>query len=336
MKISRLTTLFSVLLVCIYFFVSSCKKKDEVEVIETITNNPTAVIPIDSSHQTTRSTDATNLQGETSQAMDDANAAMGDVSTTRSVTNICGLYSIDSSTTATTGLIILHYDGTTNCYGKKKSGAIRIQLPTSNGHVVPFSTPNVTATITFDNYKVTTISTGNYVTLAGSISMKNLTSNAFLTLFFLNQPVYHSVRMNVSAQFSEGGVITSATWNAKIKRTLTFAANSNKLNLSFSGDSLTTINTDPVNLAFWGTNRFGEAYTIDMPEAFSYDISNNNNCTFVPLTGEFHFRWSTHLLKLEYGRDYPSGNVATGCPTGYKLSWVNSQNQPAYIVLPYY
>lgn len=336
MKTSRLTTVFSILIVCLYFFVASCKKKDEVAALQTVTNNPTVVMPVDSSHQTTRSTDATNLEGETSQAMDDANAAMGDVATTRNITNICGLSSIDSSTAATTGLIILYYNDTSNCGGKKKSGSIRIQLPTSNGHVVPFSTQNVTATITFDNYKVTTISTGNSVALAGSIAMKNLTSNAYITLLWFNQPVEHKVRMNVSAQFNEGGVITNATWNATIKRTLTFTSIYNKLNLSFEGDSSITINTTPVNLAFWGTNRFGEAYTIDMPSAFSYDISNNNNCTLVPLSGEFDFRWSTNLLKLNYGLNYPSGTLATGCPTGYSLSWRISQNDSTSIVLPYY
>jgi hypothetical protein len=297
---------------------TGCKKKEE----ETPT--PPSTSSIGTTQQTQRASDQTDLETESNQAMDDANSAMSEISTTRDIQSICGM-TYDSSTTATTGIITLTYDGTV-CSGKKREGTITIQLPVQGGQVVRFSTAGAVAQLTFTNYKITYVATNKSITINGTHTVKNVNQGGLLELIWLSTPIVHKVKANIHVEYQDG---TECTWNAKKIRT--FSNNGGIIKATIEGD--TAIGGYP-GTAFWGVNRYGDNYFIDAEVPFSYDLVNSNNCIFKPLTGKINFRWSTYLLTLTYGVN-SDGLAASGCPYGYKFNWVDANNTPQQIILPY-
>lgn len=297
--------------------IAGCKKEEEAPVVPPVTSAENA-------SQTTRASDQSNTENESNQAMDEANSAMGEVSTTRSVQS-CGM-TIDSTYKAS-GKLILNYDGT-SCSGKIRTGSITIQLPFSNGIITTWSTIGATATLTFNNYKVTYVSNNKSLTFNGTHSVTNVNGGGWLQLYF-GTPIVHKVRANMQLTFDDG---TTRTWMAAEKRTLSYNNVTEVLKASTIGD--TTLGGH-VSVAFWGVNRIGESFIIDMPTAFSYDINNPiTNCIYKPLTGVIVHYGVVHSLTLTYGVD-ASGYATTSCPFGYKFSWTDGNGANQQIILPY-
>ena len=301
------------------FVIAGCKKKDD----PAPTPNPTNNTSTETTQQTLRSSDHSNVDNESNQAMDEANTAMSEVSTTRGVQSVCGAV-IDSSQKAM-GIIKLNYDSTIVCSGKKRGGQIVIQLPYSSGTITTWSTQGAVATLTFNNYKVTYVSTGKKLTFNGTHSVKNENGGGWVELYFLGQPIVYKVRANMEITFEDG---TTRSWHSAIKRTLENV--SGVLKSSVISDTSTT---DYPSLAFWGVDRYGEEFYIDMPTDFSYKIVDPANCIFKP-TGQLFFHWSTKVLHITYGVN-ADGTVATTCPYGYKFEWTDLQGTPQQIVVSY-
>lgn len=299
------------------FLIAGCKKEEEPTV-------PPVVAPAENAGQTQRASDQSNTENESNQAMDEANSAMGNVSTTRGVQS-CGM-TIDS-TDKNIGKITLNYDGTA-CSGKIRTGSITVQLPFSNGVITTWSTIGATATLTFNNYKVTYVSNNKSLTFNGTHSVTNVNGGGWLQLY-LGTPIVHKVRANMQLTFDDG---TTRTWMAAEKRTLNYNNVTEVLKASTIGD---TIISGHANVAFWGINRIGESFIIDMPTAFSYDINNPiTNCIYKPLTGVIVHYGVAHSLTLTYGVD-ASGYPTTSCPFGYKFSWTDGNGANQQIILPY-
>lgn len=311
-------TVIGAIIVC--FALAGCKKKEE----ETPTPTPPAS-SIGTTQQTQRASDQTDMETESNQAMDDANSAMSEISTTRGIQATCGM-TYDSSTTATTGIITLTYDGTV-CSGKKREGTITVQLPVQGGQVVRFSTAGAVAQLTFTNYKITYVSTNKSVTINGTHTVTNVNQGGLAALLLFSTPIIHKVKANIHAEYQDG---TECTWNAKKIRT--FTNNGGIIKATVEGD--TTIGGYS-GTAFWGVNRYGDNYYIDAEVPFSYDLVNNStNCVFKPLTGKINFRWSTYLLTLTYGVN-SDGTAASDCPYGYKFNWLDANNLDQQIILSY-
>ncbi|MCE9538829.1 MAG: hypothetical protein K8R85_06380 [Bacteroidetes bacterium] len=299
-----------------FFIITGCKKEEE--------PIPPTVAPTENASQTTRASDQSNTENESNQAMDEANSAMGAVSTTRSVQS-CGM-TIDS-TYKSIGKIILNYDGPA-CSGKKRTGSITVQLPYSNGVITTWSTAGATATLTFNAYKVTYVSNNKSLTLNGTHKVTNVNGGGWLQLYF-GTPIVHKVRADMQLTFDDG---TTRTWQSAAKRTITYNNTTEVLKSLSAGD---TIISGHNNVAFWGVNRIGENFIIDMPTAFTYDINNPiTNCIYKPLTGVIVHYGVAHSLTLTYGVD-ASGYATTSCPFGYKFSWTDGQGANQQIILAY-
>lgn len=300
------------------FIITGCKKKEE--------EAPVPVVPSENASQTQRVSDQSNTENESNQAMDEANSAMGNVSTTRS-TQSCGM-TIDSSLKAQ-GKLTLNYDGST-CSGKIRTGSITIQLPYSGGVITTWSTAGATATLTFNNYKVTYVATNKSLTFNGTHSVTNVNGGGWIQLY-LGTPIIHKVRANMQLTFDDG---TTRTWMAAEKRTITYNNVSEVLKASTIGD---TAIGGHLNVAFWGTNRVGESFIIDMPTAFSYDLNNpSTNCIYKPLTGVIVHYGVLHSITLTYGVDANGVIVTPGvCPFGYKFSWTDAQGANQQLILAY-
>jgi len=312
----------SIVAICFaIFIISGCKKKEEEAPA------PTPVPTTDgSTQQSQRASDQSSFENETNQAMDDANSALQGVSTTRGVQVYCNM-TIDSSQKAI-GKLTLNFNGL-DCSGmKNRTGAIVIQLPYNGSTVTTWSTAGATASLTFNNYTVTYVSNNKSIIFNGTHSVTNVNGGGWLTLY-LGTPIVHKVRADMQLTFDDG---TTRIWKAAKKRTLTYIGG--VLKVTMAGD---TVIGSYNNVAFWGVNRMGENFTVDVPTAFSYDMVNpGTNCTYKPLTGVIVHYGVAHVLTLTYGVDTNGNSVTPGtCPYGYKISWVDGQGATQQAVLSY-
>lgn len=314
------------------FTISSCKKEAEPAPIVT----PPTVSPTDSTSQTTRASDQTNVENESNQAMDEANDALVGVSTTREVQATCG-YTIDSSQ-KTFGKIKLIYDGLTNCNGKVRSGSIDIKLPYDGTNITKWSAVGAIASLTFNNYKVVYVANNKSLLLNGWHSMKNQTGGGWIQLAMGNT-IIHIIKSRMFISFNGG---TAIEWNSAKKRTLTYTGifPNGLLKATMAGDTLTYVgSTCYTHVAMWGVNPMGDHFVIDVPTDFSYDIINpinSNTCNFKPLTGVLKYYGIAFAITLTYGVDQYGFAVTPGvCPWGYKIDWEDNNQHFITAKIPY-
>ncbi len=298
--------------------ITGCKKADSPAPVPA-TPAPTYT----SSQQTQRANDQSNVENQCNTAMDDANTAMQNCSRTRHTETVCNL-TVDTSL-ASQGKITLNYNGNDCSNLTSRTGSIVIQLPYNNNTVTTWTTAGAVAKLTFNNYKVTRLSDNKSITYNGFHSIKNVNGGGAVQLM-LGSTILHQIRANMVITFDDG---TTRTW--QIAKTRTFTNVSGLVTATVAGDS--TFSTY-VHAAVWGTNRLGQAFTVDMPTAFSYYMLGSV-CLYRPLTGVVIDYVPSNTLTLTYGVDF-LGNPATGCPFGYKFAWMDANNVQQHIVIPYY
>ena len=307
------TTLFAV------FIIAGCKKTET----PAPTTNPPAMV--DGTQQTQKASDQSDAENGSNQAMDDCNSALQDVSTTRSIeTTFCNM-TIDS-TYKSIGKLILNYTGNDCNNVTSRTGTITIQLPYNGNTITTWSTPGATASLTFDNFKVTNLANNKYIIYNGIHYVTNVNGGGFLQLY-MGTSIIHKVRACMQLTFPDS---TTRSWNVAEKRTLSSVSQSGIVKATTEGDTIIGIHN---HVAFWGVNRIGEAFTVDMPTPFSY-MAFGTTCLFKPKTGVIVFYGVSHTITLTYGVD-ANGNATTACPYGYKFSWTDINNNPQQIVLSY-
>ncbi len=302
--------------------ITGCKKEDAPA--------PAPVTPVTANgstvQQTQKASDQTTFENECDRAMDDAVDAMLACSTTRDVQAICNV-TVDTSL-ASQGKITLIYTGN-DCFNlTSRTGSIVIQLP-YNGTITTWSTAGSKAILTFINYKVTRLSDNKSLTFNGFHSIKNVNGGGLIQLL-LGSTIVHQVRADMVITFDDG---TTRTWMVAKTRTFTNTTPGlGPIKKIIAGD--TTFGSF-VNAAIWGTNRLGQPFTVDIPTAVVTNIAGLSTCLFKPYTGVVISYTTTFTLTLTYGVDINGTVVTSGCPYFYKFSWIDSNNVPQQVVLPY-
>ena len=298
----------------IALLITGCKKEEETPITPTTTPTNTTT----NTQQTQRSTDQSNVDGESSMAMDDANNILMDVSTTRGVQEICGA-TIDSSLKAQ-GQITVNYDGTTACGGKIRYGSIIIKLPydSTTTTITRWSEAGCVAKIYFNNYKVQYVANNKWVKFLGYATAKNVNGGGIVELI-LGTPIVHEIRADLDVYFDDG---TDGEW--KIAKTRTFSYNLGKVKVEITGD--TTAN-GYTNVAMWGVTRYDDNFTLNVSTPITYYVYGDP-CLFKP-KGVLNLYVLSNPITLTYGVD-ANGAVTTSCPYGYKCSWSGGDVVVAY------
>ncbi len=277
-----------------------------------------------SSQQTQKASDQNTFENECNRAMDDATNAMQDCSTTRSVQTVCNM-TVDTSLAAQ-GKITLNYTGNDCLNLTSRTGSIVIQLPYNGTTLTTWTTMGAKAILTFNNYKVTRLSDNKSLTFNGFHSIKNVTGGGVIQLL-MGTTIIHQIRANMQITFDDG---TNRTW--LVAKTRTFSNTLGVIKATIAGD--TTFGTY-TQAAVWGTNRLGQPFTIDMPTSFSYNIIGSL-CIYRPLTGVVVDYTPSFTFTITYGVDMSGNAVVPGvCPFGYKISWIDINNAPQQVILPY-
>ena len=295
---------------------TACKKKSD-----------TTPAIDDAAQQALSASDQSRVETESNQSLDEANAALDGISSTRSATSFPCNATVDSSAKAA-GLIKLHYNGNNCANTKSRTGEIDIQLPynSSTNTVTRWSVAGSSITLTYINFKVTYLSDNKSLTFNGTHSVTNVNGGRLINITAGN-PIVHKVRANMQLTFDDG---TQRTWSAA--RTRTFSIANNIISTQITGD--TTINSY-TNVSMWGINRAGESFVISITTPVVENILGGT-CLYEPLSGVRVHRKITRELTVTYGVDASGNPVATGtCPYGFRLNWTNAQGVAKQVIRQY-
>jgi hypothetical protein len=237
--------------------------------------------------------------------------------------NICGA-SVDTTNITTNKTVVITYTGT-SCDGlRTRTGVITVQLTTGNR----WKDVGAVLTITYANFKVTTISTGKSNTLNGVHTITNVSGGIVNHIGLNTNPttIVRKIRANnMSITFDDG---TVRSWSAARKRTWTGSGGVVN-SLTIEGD--TTL-ASVSNTEVWGTNRAGNAFTTVMNNPLVVNVSCG---WWKPVSGMKTHAFNSRVSTITFGTD-ANGNVMTsGCPNNYIINWTSPLGVAKYYIGTY-
>jgi hypothetical protein len=209
-------------------------------------------------------------------------------------------------TSGSTKKLTITYNGT-NCWGnRKRTGTVVI----SEAKAVHWKDTGAVVTIAIQNLTITRVIDGKSIVINGKKTITN-TSGGLLYTLANHGPVTHDFTDSLSIVCDKG---LARTWNVAKHRVFVY---DNGIKMTTTGTHSDGTNSD---IAEWGTNRFGIAYTtrITVPKVIT------QSCSFRLVKGQDTFtRGDNFTAVVTYGLD-ASGNAVTSCPTGNfyaKVAW---------------
>jgi hypothetical protein len=291
----------------------------------------------------TTSDDATRVSTETDAAFDDVNTAMV---TNYGVTGaalgrelmqrvIDGPGSADSTaicdalitldTANGNRQITITYNGTNCALDRTRTGSVTItwpigQLWRDSGAVV---------TVTFNSLVITRLIDNKTLTLNGTHTYTNVSGGSLIDLpnAGAGSSITHTITSsNMQITFDNG---TQRTWSVDRQRVFTYSG----------GYVITTsglyTSGSTSGISEWGTDRFGNAFTVDIvtPRVITEACSWQMTAGVVALTN------AAGVTTVTYGLN--ASGAATSCPVGdgtyyFQLSWTAAASGKTYtFILPY-
>ncbi|MFN4235119.1 MAG: hypothetical protein ACK4IK_09975 [Bacteroidia bacterium] len=238
--------------------------------------------------------------------------------------NICG-YTVDT-TQRPQGILIINFDGTTNCNGRIRAGQVKLTLENYvNG--ARWRDTGAVVKVEYINYKVTRVSDNKSLTFNGIKNITNVSGGnaVLLILGFQNSLVHRVVGNNIQVKFDDG---STATFNLARKWTHTWSNNVYTVKGEGEGSQ-----NGKNNLENWGTTRDGDNFTSQVLEPVIW----NSTCgAHKPVSGKLDIVVDAKDFSFltTFGVDN-SGNVVTGsCPWGLKVEWTY-KNKTGTKLYPY-
>jgi hypothetical protein len=216
--------------------------------------------------------------------------------------------------------ITITYNGT-NCLGNRtRTGVVVISMPQNTR----WKNAGATVTIAYQNLKITRTSDNKSITINGSKTMTNESGGLLINLPNVNS-ITHLINSNgLSVTFDNN---TQRNW--KVARKYVFTYN-NGVVLTISG---THTENGVNNIAEWGTNRFGGAFTT----AISEPLVIRQDCNARITAGQVTHTTPNVTVNSTFGLD-ATGNP-TSCPGSgsfyYKLTWTGPAGNTRTVILPY-
>jgi hypothetical protein len=295
----------------------------------------------------TTSEDNRNVQGETDQAINDANNVVSSVSNINGgsydgksinsmLTNgeVCGA-TIDT-TLKTQGIVTINFDGVTVCNNRKRAGSIKLTLKEflSGKRWID---PGAVLEVVYNDYKVTRASDGKSIKLNGLFNLTNVSGGNLILLYFGIAPnqtnlIHRAEGTNISVTFDD---TKTAIWNISRQATYTKSMNGNTVVFTCTAEGIGSYNGIS-NLENWGTTREGDAFTSQVTEPVVW----NTTCgAHAPVTGKLTIKVDSKEFELitiigvdESGNPVPV--TVNNCPYGLKVIWTY-KNKTESKIIPY-
>jgi len=189
-----------------------------------------------------------------------------------------------------------------------------------------WATAGTSFTVTFNNLKITRVLDGKSITLNGTHTYTNVSGGNIFTLSANSSPVVHTISSsNMSITFDNGA---QRTWNIARMRTYTYN----------NGIVLTTTGThsegNTGGISEWGTNRFGNAFTVQIKTGLTVAQS----CAWQLTAGEVALTNAQGTTDITFGLN--STGQAISCPIGtgvyyFQLVWTGLSGKSYTFIMPY-
>jgi hypothetical protein len=326
MKSSKMMLGLASLGLCSMILVTGCKKKDDPKDPE--------LTPVTAEENGQAGTDSREAQSENDAAINDVNDVMSNnarvsgkgvsVAEAQGVTgSICGL--VIDSVLATTGVIKMHYDGT-SCNNRMRTGDIKLTLLNySSG--TRWKDAGATIKVEYTNYKITRTSDQRWIMFNGTQNLINVSGGNWWNLIVLKDKsslITTVTGNNLNVTWSDN---KTAVYNINRKFTYTYPQQGSNNILTCQCEGIGTSGT-LTNLENFGTTRDGDAFTSQVTTPLIWNLTCG---PWAPIQGMLNIQVASKSFGLvfTYGVD-ASGNLMTvgpnQCPYGWKLTWTLNNN----------
>jgi len=216
--------------------------------------------------------------------------------------------------------ITITYNGT-NCLGTRtRTGVVIISMPQNTR----WKDAGATITVTYQNLKITRVSDNKSITINGSHTFTNQSGGLLINLPTLGTITHLINSTGMTITFDNG---SQRSWQVARKHVFTY---NNGVVLTISGNHT---EGNVTNIAEWGTNRFGGAFTTATVDPIVIRQDCNGRIT----AGQVKHTTPNVTANVTFGLD-SSGNPTT-CPglgSYYlKLVWTGPGGNTHTSILPY-
>lgn len=303
--------LLSVIALTVFTTFTACKKDNS-----TTTADPAVEVTVHSEDQSQVSGDMDAVTSEVSVALEaDASFSGG---RTQNI-SICGATAV-ADTTGNPRTITITFNGKNCTATHNREGVIVLSMPAGTR----WKNAGAEITATYKNLKITRLSDNKSITINGSHTLTNVSGGLLKNLSSLAS-ITHTINSNgMSIKFDDN---TERIWQVARKRVYTYSGG---VVVTISGTHTDGNNT---NIAEWGINRFGHAFTtlITQPLVIRQD------CNFRLTAGQVEHKGMAVTATATFGLDV--SGLPTSCPaTGgyyFKLVWVGANGNTTTKILPY-
>ncbi|HVU96435.1 MAG TPA: hypothetical protein VHE34_14500 [Puia sp.] len=192
---------------------------------------------------------------------------------------------------------------------------------------VKWATIGATFTVTFNNLKITRVLDGKSITLNGTHTYTNVTGG---NIFSLNAnstaPIIHTISStNMSITFDNGA---QRNWNIARQRSYSY---NNGIVITETG---THTEGTLTGISEWGTNRFGNDFTVQIMNGLTVAQS----CAWQLTGGRVELINAQGTTDITFGLN--STGQATSCPIGtgvyyFQLVWTGLNGKSYTFIMPY-
>jgi hypothetical protein len=215
---------------------------------------------------------------------------------------------IDTSQSAS-GIVNITFFGKNADDTKGRTGKIQIKLPVDNGHVIPWKTKGVIATLTFDQFEILVLATNRQLWQSGTCSITNISGGLLKKAKDLALLPGDSLIDKLSGQITftyNDNIAVIQTWDWHFNQLRSFSLSDTTVIASISN---TTI---PIIQSISGL----------------FILSN-------PISGSKAINGIKEPILIIYGVNEQGSIVTEGDPYGYKIVWNNSAGERTQTVVSY-
>lgn len=218
--------------------------------------------------------------------------------------------------------ITITYDGT-NCLGNRtRTGVVVLSMAQGT----QWKNAGTAVTVSFQNLKITRVADNKSITINGTQTYTNVSGGLLINLASLGTITHSITSPGLSVTFDNGA---QRSWQVAKQRVFTFEA---------GGVVVTTTGThnegNNSNIAEWGTNRFGGAFTT----AITSPLIIRQDCDFRLTSGAVAHTLPLSNVNVTFGLN-SSGNP-TSCPGlgssyYFKAVWTGANGDTLSIIHQY-
>ncbi len=300
--------LLSVVTLALFTTFTACKK-------EAVSSDTSTEITTHAEDQSTVSSDMDAIANDVNVAVESTTNFSGRESNINSVCN--ATVAVDSVSNPRT--ITINYAGT-NCFGTHiRSGVVVLSMPAG----VRWKDAGATLTVTYKELKITRSSDNKAITLSGTQTFTNVSGGLMVNLANMTSIIHTITSSNMLIKFDDN---TVRTWQIAKKRTFTY---NNGVVITTTG---THVEGTRSNIAEWGINRFGHAFTTAITEP----LVIRQDCEFRLTSGQVkHEGFGTAVVTFGLNA---SGEHTT-CPGSghyyYNVIYTGVNGNTHNVILPY-